>query len=507
MSCSRCPSPFQSSSLCNQIGIGADLTNAIAEHDPNFAAPHSGPYKPISQDSSSQACMDLARGWLAKCAAREDCPPQAAVPLPTRLIEVLQEGQECRLHISAPGEKGHYVTLSHCWGSTVTSSLQKANVVEFQSAIHIKNLSRSFQDAISITRRLGFRFLWIDAVCIIQDNVEDWAQESSLMASIYRNGSLMISALAAPDGQHGILRPRNTLRSHHIGRNKEFLCQTQSKSYFSNEIDPDEPLRARGWCLQEYIMAPRILHFGKRKLMWECVSQQWAEDFGLADIPWVPGNQVRPLSMPFMWPPRLGLEEGHQAKRLAAFYHCVTEYTKRKLTRSSDKLPALSGLASAFQTPELGAYLAGLWEKDLVRGLNWYTWAHKPYKGPDDGEEYIAPSWSWASMPGTCEFRYIRDYYSLRDEYEHFNRTLKPQPLSYHIELATSDPYGKISAASITLRGYVRPILLWPYTPGTVLKDPRGAVLDQDLGSELGSGHVWMFGPPNEYVPWADVKE
>lgn len=397
-------------SLCKFLGSETKSMRVIAEHDPRFEANPSGPYRPIAHDPSSDSSMDLAASWLAKCASHKDCPSQAAVPLPTRLIEVPQESQKCRLHISAPGEKGHYVTLSHCWGSTVTSCLTKANIARFQRAIDVEDLSRSFQDAIFITRRLGFRFLWIDAICIVQDSVEDWAQEASFMAGIYRNGSLMISALAAPDGQHGILSLRNNLRSHTFGRNKELVCQPQLESedyHPSSDLDPDTPLHARGWCLQEYIMAPRILHFGKHKLMWECVSRRWAEDSGLADIPSQrpARREARPASMPFMWPSKSDLEDaGQKEKRLAAFYLCISEYTKRKLTRRSDKLPALSGLASACQSPELGAYLAGLWENDLVYGLNWCRRGPPEVdKGSTDGKEYIAPSWSWASIDGHCE--------------------------------------------------------------------------------------------------------
>lgn len=161
------------------LEAGAKFTFVVAEHDPSFAAALDGPLRPISQDPSSESCMSLAASWLDKCASHENCPPQALVPLPNRLIEIPQEGQECKLHISAPGEKGHYVTLSHCWGSTATSSLKRANIEKFQREIRLEDLSRSFQDAIVITRCLDFRFLWIDAICIIQDSVDDWAHESS----------------------------------------------------------------------------------------------------------------------------------------------------------------------------------------------------------------------------------------------------------------------------------------------------------------------------------------
>jgi hypothetical protein len=153
-------------------------------------------------------------------------------------------------------------------------------------------------------------------------------------------------------------------------------------------------------------------------------------------------------------------EEGHQEERLAAFYDCISNYTLRKLTKRDDKLPALSGLASAFQSPKLGAYLAGLWEMDLLYGLNWRPYSSEKQKDPGQGEKNIAPSWSWAPMPGRCKVGNIRTRITGKSDWEaqfkQFSSTLTPQLLSHHIELATSDPYGRISATTITLRGFTR---------------------------------------------------
>lgn len=475
----------------------------VAEHNLSFEATRSGPRRPIAVDPSSEACKNMATSWLARCNSHENCPPQAAAPLPTRLIEIPHEGQECKLHVSTCGEKDHYVTLSHCWGpGGIKFLLKKANIKQLQKSIHTESLPRSFQDAIAITRRLGFRFLWIDAICIIQDSVEDWACESSIMSDIYRNGIVMISATAASDSQHGILRPRDYLRSPRLGRHKEILFQLNCDSQHSNE-----PLHKRGWCLQERIMAPRILHFGNLQLEWECVSQCWAENSGFADRKKSKQDEVltsRSSSMPFIWPPKPGLGKGgQQTGRLAAFYECIREYTKRELSIRSDKLPAFSGLASAFHTPELGIYLAGLWEKDLIYGLNWFPRAR--WREPPVGDEYIAPSWSWASMRGECEIPNTRHDVAgtpqWEVQYENFNSTWSPRLLSHHIELATSDRYGRVSAASITLRGYTRSVLMGlnPPQSGKSLR----MTLDRVRGpSSSGWWFLWMCGPPHDHIPW-----
>lgn len=133
--------------------------HTVADHDLSLEAAESGYRRPIAVDPSSEAHVNLAANWLSRCASHENCPPQAVAPLRPRLIELPQEGQECRLHISNPGEKGHYVTLSHCWGPDgIKFLLKEANIEQLQSAIHTEALPRSFQDAITITRRLGFRF-------------------------------------------------------------------------------------------------------------------------------------------------------------------------------------------------------------------------------------------------------------------------------------------------------------------------------------------------------------
>lgn len=496
MSCTRYFPHFHST--CTQR-LNLELTrftpHAVAEHDLSFAATRSGPRRPVAVDPSSEACMNMATSWLARCNSHENCPSQVAAPLPTRLIEIPHEGQECKLHISTSGEKGHYITLSHCWGPDgIKFLLKEANIKQLQNSIHTENLPRSFQDAIAITGRLGFRFLWIDALCIIQDSVEDWARESSVMSDIYRNGIVMISATAAPNSQHGILRPRDSLRSPRFGRHKEFVFQRSCDGRGSYD-----PLHERGWCLQERIMAPRILHFGELQLEWECVSHCWAENSGFADREKSKQAKVltsRSSSMPFIWPPKPGLEKekgGQQTGRLAAFYKCIGEYTKRELSIRSDKLPAFSGLASAFHTPEFGVYLAGLWEKDLIYGLNWRP--IDPWENPPVEDEYIAPSWSWASMRGHCKIPNTRQKVAgtphWKVQYENFNSTWSPRLLSHHIELATSDRYGRISAASITLRGYTRSVLMCLKSAET------GGGLWIPLDPEYGPTK-----PPHELMPW-----
>lgn len=268
-------------------------------------------------------------------------------------------------------------------------------------------------------------------------------------------------------------------------------------------------------------MAPRILHFGQQKMLWGCASAHWAEDTGLADIygaiSWHDKRQAEPFlryatsSLSSIWW-RLLRPLTYRAEdirdRLQAYYDCVEFYSTRKLTRRTDKLPAFSGLASAFRVPKLGAYLAGLWEADHVYGLAWKREGHViDSKEQTDGDnEYIAPSWSWASMTHGCVVNKFRSVFRgdqpahktaqsrWASPYQDWSKQYEPKLISYDYELLTPDPHGKISTAALVLHGFCRTLLV--HTANFDMRGiSRAAFFDH--GSE---GHPWKFASPHEYV-------
>ena len=130
------------------------------------------------------------------------CNRQTSHQIPTRLIAV----NESPIHLVTLGESRaipRYATLSHSWGKQEFLTLTKALLDSFMVEIPITELTKTFQDAIFITRRLGFDYLWIDSLCIIQDSVEDWEAESFLMSNVYGGSTLNIAAASAIDGSKG----------------------------------------------------------------------------------------------------------------------------------------------------------------------------------------------------------------------------------------------------------------------------------------------------------------
>lgn len=438
--------------------------------------------------------MNMASAWLEACARHTSCSPEADAPLPLRLIEIPEDTKQSpRRRISHASEQGRYVTLSHCWGGGVTFVLEAVNHEDLRRAINIADLPRNFQDAIEITRRLGFKYLWIDALCIIQDSPADWARESAKMAQIYRNGILMLSAVAGPDGQYGMLRPRVTVKSHRFDANKALLFQN-TPEWTAAGMPYVRPLDMRAWCFQERVMAPRILHFGKHRLHfgkhrlgWECASAKYNEETALApesfgNMSWFEKAELEPfmrpgaavMTMPYTRS-RVVRDARDLQQRLNAYYKCVEQYTPRNLTKNTDKLPAFSGLTSAFRAPELGAYLAGLWEVDFVHGLDWKLKNFVPMEkcpesmqaGPPRGE-YIVPSWSWASVTGQVYFKSLQSSNLAPGtpeggaaEVAEWSAVWRPRLVSHGVEPSTEDPHGMVRPGGhVVVEAYPRPLLL-----------------------------------------------
>jgi hypothetical protein len=176
--------------------------------------------------------------------------------------------------------------LSHCWGSVRTLKTTKATLKLREQKISFEDLPLSFQDAVTITRKLGYRYIWIDSLCIIQDSVEDWDLESGSMDHVYSNAVVCIAAEAAPDSSLGIfesskrerfwglaedryVRPPNEtvgslwFRENRAGKSTSFGWRT-----FPPEplISMEEPLSQRACTLQENFLAPRIIRYGQQEL-------------------------------------------------------------------------------------------------------------------------------------------------------------------------------------------------------------------------------------------------
>lgn len=387
---------------------------------------------------------------------------------PSRLIDVGSADHSIDPHVEDGSAcSGDYLTLTYCWGdpATITKSTTE-NLVQFTKGIPFASLSPIFQDAMTLTRLLGYQYIWIDSLCILQDSDEDKRAQLPLMDHIYASSLLTISACIATSGNTRLFTPRQhfnvvelkTLKNVEAG---PATCITDQIFHdFADDVSQGS-LNTRAWCFQERLLGPRLLHFGQDQLHWEChegiwdetsTERKWYTDFGAIDdgelraALWSDATENPTPARTLVAGEYMGSEEfvsewrrlresideveaaaardAHYAKRplYDSWYEAVSRYTSRDLTNKSDKLPAISGVAARFNDLLRDTYFAGLWAGDIGQGLLWSRRAFEPVhvepelaKRPGIGgwgesvKEWNdtwrgAPSWSWASVDGAVHW-------------------------------------------------------------------------------------------------------
>jgi len=354
-------------------------------------------------------CFPMIRQWMNACLTEHG--PACAKPndhllppLPTRVIDVnaFENSKDVRLCLGHDRSEP-YLTLSHCWGTRLPLRSTEATFQDRITRIPFMDLPLSFRDSIQITRVLGFRYIWIDSLCIIQDSAQDWATKAARMAQVYKDSFMTIASACSSDSSGGMLLPRPGLLSCNIktqagrislrcnvDRARPFKRDDPNSSSFGRtyqRIPEYAPLIKRAWCFQEQFLSSRILYFTSSQLYWYCNSLATCE--GTFEI------QKAPYSN-YSREPRL-TDAVNSSDPLRLWCMVVEGVTDRLLSYDHDKLVCLSGVASEFQKLFKSEYLAGLWAHDIHTCLVWHM-HHDEYA--KQAKDYRAPSWSWAASDG-----------------------------------------------------------------------------------------------------------
>lgn len=381
-----------------------------------------------------------------KCRALDREPKQI---VPDRLLELsTKDGGmsfEWKLVLSTGFKNISYLTLSHCWGASQHKVLKRDNYSARMEPTSAFKLPKTFQDAFYIAFKLNIRFIWIDSLCIIQDDEDDWLTQASKMGSIYEGASCNIAATWAPDGDGGCFTKKETRTislNYPPGRTWEYYVHSDLLYY---EDLMEARLNTRGWVTQERYLARRQLSFAKSQIYWECrelsASEQFPNGIPRTLIDLSPYNQaVPPVGKPT-------LDHSSTIERRAAWAGLVDFYSNCKFTRLSDKMVALSGLARNMSLMEEDTYLAGLWKKNIESQLCWVT--DDDVRREDDRrriQPYEAPTWSWASMNGPV--RSDQRYYMEDVQHKSLAKVLDVSVHSKHESKLHS-----FTASSLILRG------------------------------------------------------
>ena len=303
---------------------------------------------------------------------------------------------------------GEWVALSHCWGTQTTYVTTTSNLEQMQQGIPFEALPATFQDAITVTQRLGYQYLWIDSLCILQDSKDDWTSESARMQHYYKFSALTIAVDDATGNHEGFLStpraPNRTLATipFHTKRTSK-LCYAyirQTVEYTGQEPKPTH-LSQRAWTLQEDLLSPRTLHFSSDYLAWECQGHRITE----ADLAprAVDEGDLAGITKRFFLRPEASASYAlvrsfpsyaPYFEPLQRWYNILEGYCQRKLTFEKDRSVAILGVAQEIQAQTGMTYLSGLWREDLLFGLLWQV----DGRGNRSESGSALPAWSWASL-------------------------------------------------------------------------------------------------------------
>lgn len=495
----------------------------VAVADEEETAYSTLPWTLTSPSTNSEETFTKIQAWLRRCGEthitcglRRDTESKGWHP--TRLVEIASEPKTvdsaddllCRIVDPRPGVlpwNQRYITLSHRWPEDprALQMLTVETLPQWQVALPIKLLHPTFRDAFLVAYKLGISFVWIDSLCIIQagDDFADWKREAPMMQKVYSNAEFNICASKSAPNENGggLFAQRDPLHfpprqfqwpkdsdvdnlkdSGHYLLRKEAAMDTWHASMHNS------PLASRGWVFQEQLLSHSNIHFGDLEVSFECLDMRASESLGSSQdyqVPWQDDHppfkrhlpvredvESRPVASEDRRRVDYEFEDGYHR-----WHELLTQYTALQLTRSDDRLVALSGVAQYFQRffAHDDCYIAGLWHSCLVTELLWQMkeptpkGAHsRPFREARHAQQRTRRHWtfSWLSVQGQIEYKVERpwDREHLADvqvvRYRMAPETMdattgEGQPCTEDIFSLPSEP-----TVEVKLTGFLRPMRL-----------------------------------------------
>jgi hypothetical protein len=304
--------------------------------------------------TDSDKIFAIARAWLKNCCASHQCSTQNGW-VPTRLVNIDPHGMEGSLRVqmmkdqekTLDGQSSEYLTLSHCWGGRSGLRLTISNVGSLIQGFLISDMPATFQDAVKISRQLGYKYLWIDSRCIIQDDAEDWAREARRMADAYQNSVCTFAALFTESTHSGCFSVRyedSECKEPHYFRGDSSGILFAMQRYHTEDAElnvEDHNLNTLAWVFQERLLRPRTLGFSETGIIWDCKEAQYREGKPTYDESKHKfANRTRDKEM--LQQATKPILQGHTSVDnkndfLMAWFELVTDYSRLNMTFPSDK--------------------------------------------------------------------------------------------------------------------------------------------------------------------------
>ncbi|KAK7224358.1 hypothetical protein V2G26_012361 [Clonostachys chloroleuca] len=492
--------------FCHTDMFEESTLEAVSRHDSSAMAEFAiaaNPDDPFFSDEersfspgrlcAPEADFSLAASWLLDCQKNHQCQATHHTPIsikqqnPTRLLRLQPNKGMISLIDTINSQQYNYIALSHRWGQSKPAVTLTSNLHARMAGIKINTLPRTFQDAVMATHRLGYELIWIDSLCIIQDDKADWERECPRMSDVYRGAVLTIAGPAATDSSAGFLHKREFVTNQkyapcklqsisgkendngvltiwYPGCHREPTAETDVRTRRLSALDsqPDSVLQNRGWIMQEYLLSSRLLYFGSFQMYFECGRASWFESTFQSRNPSRYSNQDMSLKK------SLNDHVGESDILLEDWHEFVTRYSLCALTKPTDKLPAISSIAQSLDPLGQQSYYAGIWGSHLPKSLLWFVsddtedQAQQPDNKPANTTAYMAPSWSWASTKAHVRFIALQRRQTCPISVVSCSTTLSGVA-------TTPDRFGCVSAGRISIKGRLSRVL--------IIEDGKGSKL------------------------------
>ncbi|CBY01670.1 hypothetical protein LEMA_P004570.1 [Plenodomus lingam JN3] len=382
---------------------------------------------------------------------RSKLQPSGKMP-PKRLLRLDPSGNTMQLIETTRDEEYSYGTLSYCWGGFQAIMTTRETIASHKHGVLIDTLPRTIQDAVWVTTVLNLQYLWVDVLCIIQDDEEDVAREIANQANIYRASAFTILAGDCAHADAGFLhpRPKPSIEYHISVRMPEMNDAVSKISVQFEKKHRKDPVEER------VLLSPYVLYFSKSQLVIHCHDRVYVD--GGYD-----NHALKTTHLRRNW-------DAHTstiADSDSDWQRLVQPYSGMHLTKSSDKLPAISALAEAFgrcfldQDEIAKSYKAGIWLQHMPNCLLWKRLGLRIHNLP----HYRAPSWSWASTDDLVEYDEELQG-ATHSDVEILSCTTTPT--------FSSAPFGEVTSGELRLRGPVKPLSRYRmdmYSPPFTLHD------------------------------------
>ena len=488
--------------------------------------------RPFNPNVSSPEAFELAKHWLTECLTSHPRCSIDAAPPPSRLLKIhlLDGDAPLELLDMRMDQRVQWCNLSYVWGGVQTvMTTRKGGMIR---SIPIISLPPTMRDAVTVARSLGIGYIWIDSLCIVQDDSDDMPRQLAAMPRIYQDAVLTIFASAAQSVQEGFLYNRGydyttlepfSLRYRSSDGSRGKLILLEIEEYIDWRTDYPEPIDTRGWCYQEQQISTRCLIFSRKQVRWACHTCQ-RTDGGVDpttkfnDLPQSPSSSQAPsmtqsptssqapslsrspqspqavsLTQGSMFPPAPGLRRSPRPSQTSSssqdtisteeellflwnyWTTRIREYSTRKLTKPEDKLRAIAALARMCSARSKTEYVAGLWKEHFPQALCWSAEFGVTFRPT----VYRAPSWSWAAVEGEIGYsgalNRFYDYESLVD---------------IEVTLPPDATFEAVSAGTLTIKGKMA-TAKWFFNTGEVIVE----------------GHEMMAFPDFREEQWDDRDE